>query len=51
MTTSDSDDVNLLAAHFEEHRTHLSALWQTGSRSKPAVRVIIRTEMPVWSWA
>ncbi|WP_225080342.1 aldo/keto reductase [Streptomyces sp. CoT10] len=29
----------------------VSALWQTGSRSKPAVRVIIRTEMPVRSWA
>lgn len=29
----------------------LSALWQTGSRSNPAVRVIIRAEMPVWSWA
>ncbi|MFJ2297106.1 NUDIX hydrolase [Streptomyces sp. NPDC087894] len=29
----------------------VSALWQTGSRSKLAVRVIIRTEMPVRSWA
>lgn len=27
----------------------LSALWQTASRSKPAVRVIIRTGMPVRS--
>ncbi|MFJ9034811.1 DUF6188 family protein [Streptomyces sp. NPDC102274] len=35
----------------QDEQTPLSALWQTGSRSRCAARVIVRTEVPVGSWA
>ncbi|MEU6809775.1 hypothetical protein ABZ920_12390 [Streptomyces sp. NPDC046831] len=48
---STKETIRRLAHEEPELDLWPSALWQTGSRSKPAVRVIIRTGMPVWLWA